>query len=297
MGTCYSEPVSSSGELPSGTVTFLFTDIEGSTRARARAPRAVRRSARRAPAAPARGVRRDTGAARSTRRATRSSSSSRARATRSRRRWRHSARSPSTRGRTGGSVRVRIGHAHGRGLALDDGRYVGLAVHRGARISRGRPRRADPPLQHDAGRRRGRPAGRRSACVDLGEHRLKDLPRPERIFQLVAPGLARTSRPRRRQTRRRSRAASASWPRRRRRNWQRGGDGPGAASSSPRLPRPPRSACRRAARDAGRRIDAQASVPANAVGRDRSRTGRSCREITGRRRRRKKSRATEALSG
>ena len=69
-----------------------------------------------------------------------------------------------------------------------DGRYVGLAVHRAARISAaghggqvlmsGSTRDVVeddlPPEQH---------------LRDLGEQRLKDLPRPERVFQLLAAGL------------------------------------------------------------------------------------------------------------
>jgi YVTN family beta-propeller protein len=87
----------------------------------------------------------------------------------------------------GGDVRVRVGMHTGE-ATLDDGRYVGLAVHRAARISAaghggqillsGSTRDV---VEDDL------PAGQR--LVDLGEHRLKDLPRPERVFQLVAEGL------------------------------------------------------------------------------------------------------------
>ena len=87
----------------------------------------------------------------------------------------------------GQQVRVRIGMHTGE-ATLDDGRYVGLAVHRGARISAaghgsqillsGSTRDV---VEDDL------PADQR--LVDLGEQQLKDLPRPERIFQLVADGL------------------------------------------------------------------------------------------------------------
>ncbi|MGH3132513.1 MAG: adenylate/guanylate cyclase domain-containing protein, partial [Gaiellaceae bacterium] len=87
-----------------------------------------------------------------------------------------------------GAVRVRIGMHTGE-ATLDDGRYVGLAVHRAARIS---------ATGHDgqillSGSTRDvveddLPSDQR--LVDLGEHRLKDLPRPERVFQLAAEGLA-----------------------------------------------------------------------------------------------------------
>jgi peptide/nickel transport system substrate-binding protein len=86
-----------------------------------------------------------------------------------------------------GEVRVRIG-IHTGEAELADGRYVGLAVHRAARISAaghggqillsGSTRDV---VEDDL------PTGQR--LVDLGEHTLKDLPRPERIFQLVAEGL------------------------------------------------------------------------------------------------------------
>ena len=84
----------------------------------------------------------------------------------------------------GTQVRVRMG-LHTGEASFSDGRYVGLAVHRAARIlaaghgaqvllsSTTRDVVEDdlPPQQH---------------IVDLGEHRLKDLPRPEHVFQLVA---------------------------------------------------------------------------------------------------------------
>ena len=88
----------------------------------------------------------------------------------------------------GCAVRVRIGMHTGE-ATLDDRRYVGLAVHRAARISAaghggqillsGSTRDV---VEDDL------PSDQR--LVDLGEHRLKDLPRPERVFQLVSPGLS-----------------------------------------------------------------------------------------------------------
>jgi YVTN family beta-propeller protein len=87
----------------------------------------------------------------------------------------------------GCQLRVRIGMHTGE-ASLSDGRYVGLAVHRAARISAaghggqilvsGSTRDV---VEDDL------PADQR--LVDLGEQRLKDLPRPERVFQLVADGL------------------------------------------------------------------------------------------------------------
>jgi peptide/nickel transport system substrate-binding protein len=86
-----------------------------------------------------------------------------------------------------GAVRVRIGMHTGE-ATLDDDRYVGLAVHRGARISAAGhggqillSSSTRDVVEDDL------PSDQR--LVDLGEHRLKDLPRPERVFQLVAEGL------------------------------------------------------------------------------------------------------------
>lgn len=91
-------------------------------------------------------------------------------------------------GPDGRQLRVRIGMHTGE-ASLSDGRYVGLAVVRAARISAaghggqillsGSTRDV---VEDDL------PAGQQ--LRDLGEQRLKDLPRPERVFQLVAAGLA-----------------------------------------------------------------------------------------------------------
>ena len=76
----------------------------------------------------------------------------------------------------GGPMRVRIGiHA---GLALvEEGGYVGLDVHRAARIAGvahgGQVVLSDPARAHIS-----------DEVVDLGEHRLKDLSAPVRLFQL-----------------------------------------------------------------------------------------------------------------
>src|ERR671923_57682 len=112
--------MSSGAERPTGTVTFLFTDIEGSTRL-------LRQ------------------------------------------------------------LRVRMG-IHTGEPAVGGERYVGLGVHRAARIAAaghggqvlvsGATRellRDDPPPD--------------VSLTDLGEHQLKDMDEPERIYQLAAPGL------------------------------------------------------------------------------------------------------------
>lgn len=89
----------------------------------------------------------------------------------------------------GAAVRVRIG-LHTGEPTLGDERYVGIGVHKTARIAaaahggqillsnttRGLVEDELPPDFR---------------LVDLGEHRLKDIDLPERIFQLNAPGLPR----------------------------------------------------------------------------------------------------------
>jgi predicted ATPase/class 3 adenylate cyclase len=87
----------------------------------------------------------------------------------------------------GDEVRVRMGVHVGEPL-LVDGHYVGLDVHRAARISsaaHGAQVIVSAPV-------RDRLDGETSddfGFADLGEHRLKDLAEPERLLQLTAPGL------------------------------------------------------------------------------------------------------------
>lgn len=84
-------------------------------------------------------------------------------------------------------VRVRMGLHTGAPIP-HDGAYVGLDVHRAARIAAaahgGQVAMSAATAELVAGRL---PPG--STLRDLGVHRLKDIPQPERIFQLVIPGL------------------------------------------------------------------------------------------------------------
>jgi predicted ATPase/class 3 adenylate cyclase/DNA-binding CsgD family transcriptional regulator len=90
----------------------------------------------------------------------------------------------------GTQVRVRMGIHTGHAVPAD-GAYAGLAVHRAARIcaaARGGQvliSQATQTLVEDEeeGEERG------FTLVDVGEHRLKDLDRPVRLFQLAAAGL------------------------------------------------------------------------------------------------------------
>jgi YVTN family beta-propeller protein len=173
-------------DLPTGTVTFLFTDIEGSTRlvqqlrerwvdVLADHQRLLRDAFERH-----RGQEIDTQGdsffvafARAQDAVAAAVDSQRAL---SAQRWPE-----------GCEVRVRMG-LHTGEAAVADGRYLGLAVHRAARIaSAGHGEQilmsgTTRDLVEDE-----LPA--QQALRDLGEHELKDLPRPERLHQLVVEGL------------------------------------------------------------------------------------------------------------
>jgi peptide/nickel transport system substrate-binding protein len=184
--------VSPVDELPVGTVTFLFTDIEGSTRLlkqlRERYGAVLEEHQR---------ILRQTFAAHDGREidtqgdsffvAFRRAKDAVAAAVEGQRRlaeqeW-----------PDGAELRVRMGLHTGEPAAAGQ-RYVGLGVHRAARISAAghggqvivsqatRELLRDDPLPDVSLR-------------DLGEHQLKDLDEPERLFQLVAPGLGETFAP------------------------------------------------------------------------------------------------------
>jgi predicted ATPase/class 3 adenylate cyclase/DNA-binding CsgD family transcriptional regulator len=88
----------------------------------------------------------------------------------------------------GAAVRVRIGVHTGQAVLAGDG-YTGVAVHRAARIcaaARGGQvlvSQATQDVVEDQEEELG------FTLVDAGERRLKDLDRPVRLFQLAAPGL------------------------------------------------------------------------------------------------------------
>ena len=83
----------------------------------------------------------------------------------------------------GTEVRVRMGIHTGR-PALSNDTYFGVDVHRAARVCDA-GHGGQILLSADAGTALEREVDLR----DLGEHELRGLPRPERIFELVEPGL------------------------------------------------------------------------------------------------------------
>ena len=88
----------------------------------------------------------------------------------------------------GMDVRVRMGLHTGEGRVVADDHYVGMDVHRAARIAA--IGHGGQVLMSEATMGLTRDALPREVGVrDLGEHRLKDFERPERIFQLDIEGL------------------------------------------------------------------------------------------------------------
>ena len=167
-------------ELPTGTVTFLFTDIEGSTRlleelgdSYAEALAGHRQVLRKAFA--------DHGGAEvDTQGDAFFVAFTRARDA-------VAAAAGAQRALASGPIRVRMGIHTGEPLRTDEG-YVGMDIHRGARIAAAGhggqvlvSQAARELIEDDL--------PEEFALRDLGEHRLKDLSRPQRIFQLVGEGL------------------------------------------------------------------------------------------------------------
>jgi predicted ATPase/class 3 adenylate cyclase len=169
-------------ELPTGTVTFLFTDIEGSTRlleelgdSYAEVLAGHREVLRKAFAD-------HSGAEVDTQGDAFFVAFARARDA-------VSAAAGAQRALSDGPIRVRMGIHTGEPLRTEEG-YVGMDVHRGARIAAAGhggqvlvSQAARELIEDDL--------PEEFALRDLGEHRLKDLSRPQRIFQLVAEGLER----------------------------------------------------------------------------------------------------------
>src|SRR5947207_2648746 len=80
-------------------------------------------------------------------------------------------------------IRVRVGIHTGQVRQVGQG-YVGLDVHRAARVMAAG--HGGQVLLSNATRKE---LGEGASLRDLGEHRLKDLLQPERLFQLIVDGL------------------------------------------------------------------------------------------------------------
>ncbi len=168
--------------FPAGTVTFLFSDLEGSTEhlrevgdTRYAETLAAHRLAMRQAFAAHGGIEVDTQGD-----AFLAVFPSAGNAVASAVRAQHA--------HTGSGLRVRIGLHTGQPLLTTEG-YVGIDVHRGARIAaaaHGGQILASESLVQAARDE----IGSRVQLRDLGRHRLKDLTEAQLLFQVVAPGLA-----------------------------------------------------------------------------------------------------------
>jgi class 3 adenylate cyclase len=86
----------------------------------------------------------------------------------------------------GDTLRVRMGLHTGEPALRDDG-YLGVDVHRAARISAA-AHGEQVLLSHTT---RDLIGESEDELLDLGEHELKDFSKPERLFQIMVPGLTR----------------------------------------------------------------------------------------------------------
>jgi predicted ATPase/class 3 adenylate cyclase len=173
--------------MPSGTVTFLFTDIEGSTSLWESAPEAMRAALERHDALLRGAINAHGGQVFSTggdglaavfaRSADAMLAASEAQAALTAEAWPEDA-----------PVRVRMAVHTGEAIERD-GDYFGPALNRASRLM-GMGHGGQVLVSHTTEQlvEESLPAG--IGLTDLGEHRLRDLSRPERIFQLRAPGCA-----------------------------------------------------------------------------------------------------------
>jgi predicted ATPase/class 3 adenylate cyclase len=84
-------------------------------------------------------------------------------------------------------LRVRMGMHTGEPLSTESG-YVGLDVHRAARIM-GAAHGGQILVSQTTHSLAGKELPGDVTLQDLGEHQLKDMPTPERLYQVAAPGL------------------------------------------------------------------------------------------------------------
>jgi predicted ATPase/class 3 adenylate cyclase len=171
--------------LPSGTVTFLFTDIEGSTSLWESAPEAMRAALERHDAVLRNAINAHGGHVFSTggdglaavfaRSADAMAAASQAQAALTAEEWPQDA-----------PVRARMAVHTGEAIERD-GDYFGPALNRAARLM-GMGHGGQVLVSHATEQLVGGSLPTGLDLMDLGEHRLRDLSRPERIFQLRAPG-------------------------------------------------------------------------------------------------------------
>ena len=175
-------------ELPSGTVTFLFTDLEGSTRLWEQHPGAMPAALERHDGILRDAVDRHRGRVVKTTGdglhavfvTTRDALDAALAAQRAlvAERW-----------AVPGGLRVRMGLHTGDAVARD-GDYYGAATNRAARVMAA-AHGEQVVVSHATEEIVRDTLPDEVALLDLGEHRLPDLARPERIFQVVAAGLRR----------------------------------------------------------------------------------------------------------
>ena len=173
-------------DLPSGTVTFLFTDVEGSTRLLERNPEAYRTAIAQHHAILAGAVEQSRGAVFETvGDAVYAVFASPRDAVVAALRAQHDLRGAAW-GEVG-ALRVRMG-LHTGEVERQGTHYFGVALHRCGRLANAG--HGGQVLLSATTADLVREALPGTADLrDLGEHRLRDLQRPERIFQLVVPGL------------------------------------------------------------------------------------------------------------
>jgi predicted ATPase/class 3 adenylate cyclase len=174
--------------LPEGVVTFLFTDIEGSTRLLTDIGSAAYATALRTHAdLVERAVSEERGVVFGTEGdavfAAFASANGAVRASVA------AQRAISTHDWDAGPIRVRMGIHSGEVLVSNDD-YVGLEVHRAARVAAAA--HGGQVVLTDAARVLAAELGDGVALRDLGEHHLKDFPDAQRLYQVEAAGLEAT---------------------------------------------------------------------------------------------------------
>jgi predicted ATPase/DNA-binding CsgD family transcriptional regulator len=172
--------------FPTGTVTFLFTDLEGSTALLQAHPAAYRDAVRRHHGLLRGAVEGQGGAVFETvGDAVYAAFASPADAVAAALAGQHALRTEDW--GAAGPLRARMG-LHTGEVELQGAHYFGAALYRGARLA-ATAHGGQVVLSEAAAALAREALPAETSLRDLGEHRLKDLQRPERVFQLVAPGL------------------------------------------------------------------------------------------------------------